>query len=270
MAGDSTAAPRVVLPFKDLASAKSRLVEVPPALRARIAQQMLLHTVRTWSATGAEVVVVSASPGSAGFLASNGLHPLVLPDPGEGLNAAFRAGAVNAPTGQLVVASMADLPAITDTELRTVLAECAAPVGRWFVPDAEGTGTTLLAARGMALDPLFGKDSAARHRESGATELAAPAGLRRDVDTVGELAEAAAGVGLAPELAALLEDGRPVRQQTGVVAQVTGDGVRLLLDDGTAVTAGAAAVPPDFPRPHPGQRVQLARAGDGTIRQLWP
>lgn len=265
----SSAAPRVVLPFKDLALAKSRLVEVPPALRGRMAQQMLLHAVHTWSAIGAEVVVVSGSPGLAGFLASNGLRPRFLPDPGEGLNAAFRTGAGDAAPGQLVVATMADLPAIRADDLRALLADCTAERGRWFVPDAEGTGTTLLAARGVALDPLFGGDSAARHRDGGAVGLAAPMGMRRDVDTVAELAAAAAEPGLAPGLAALLEDGRPVHEQAAVVGEVTADGVRLLLDDGTRVVADPAAVPADLPRPHPGQRVHLGRAADGTVRQLW-
>lgn len=260
---------QVVLPFKDVSLAKSRLAEVPAALRGRIAQAMLVHAVRTWTAIAAEVVVISGSPGLAGFLSSNGLQPRVLPDPGAGLNAAFRAGAAEARPDDLVVATMADLPALRVTDLTRTLGSIPHTPGRWFVPDAEGTGTTLLAVRGRSLDPVFGRDSAARHRGSGAVELDAPAGLRRDVDTLADLSAALGSGAPSPELAALVEDGRPVRHQTAVIAEATGEGLRLLLDDGTAVIAGPAALPPDLPHPRWGQRVHVARSAEGAVRQLW-
>jgi 2-phospho-L-lactate guanylyltransferase len=61
-----------------------------------------------------------------------------------------------------------------------------------FVPDAQGTGTVLLAARhAAALRPAFGPGSAAAHEALGALRLepALPR-LRRDVDTAADLAEA--------------------------------------------------------------------------------
>jgi 2-phospho-L-lactate/phosphoenolpyruvate guanylyltransferase len=71
--------------------------------------------------------------------------------------------------------------------------------GRAFVADAAGTGTTLVAAPpGVDLDPRFGDRSAARHAAAGARPLVGDwPTLRRDVDTVDDLA-AAAELGLGP------------------------------------------------------------------------
>jgi 2-phospho-L-lactate guanylyltransferase len=114
----------------------------------------------------------------------------LLADPGGGLNAALSVGAAQLaamapPTG--VIAVLADLPALQPAEFLAVL-ERAAHVERGFGPDAEGTGTTMLAvSAGLALKPAFGLDSAHRHRESGAVELQAGPGARTDVDTADDL-----------------------------------------------------------------------------------
>lgn len=80
----------------------------------------------------------------------------------------------------------ADLPALWTEELSQAL-EMATQ--RSFVPDAEGTGTVLLAAPFGDLDPHFGTDSAAAHELSGAVRLECDwPGLRRDVDTAADLA----------------------------------------------------------------------------------
>ncbi|WP_166670908.1 hypothetical protein [Agromyces flavus] len=110
------------------------------------------------------------------------------------------AGAEAAETAVAVL--LGDMPSVRATELDAAL-EVAARHPLAFVPDAEGTGTTLATARaGMPFDAHFGQDSAARHRTAGFADLAAehPAsigpGLRRDVDTAAELREAVAlGVG---------------------------------------------------------------------------
>jgi 2-phospho-L-lactate guanylyltransferase len=73
-----------------------------------------------------------------------------------------------------------------------VLAE-ATEHDRAFVPDAEGTGTTLIVARpGVPHAARFGAASAARHRAEGYIELELPrlSGLRRDIDTREQLAAA--------------------------------------------------------------------------------
>jgi 2-phospho-L-lactate guanylyltransferase len=68
-----------------------------------------------------------------------------------------------------------------------------------FVPDVEGTGTTLLTAKRPALlQPKFGVGSASAHASSGAVRLAGwgLSRVRRDVDSVADLFEAARlGVG---------------------------------------------------------------------------
>jgi 2-phospho-L-lactate guanylyltransferase len=59
------------------------------------------------------------------------------------------------------------------------------------VVDSAGTGTTLLAAApGIALAPEYGLSSRATHLRSGAVELPGAPGLRLDVDTPDDLAEA--------------------------------------------------------------------------------
>jgi 2-phospho-L-lactate guanylyltransferase len=75
---------------------------------------------------------------------------------------------------------------------------------RCFVADAAGTGTTLLTAAGVPLDPRFGRDSAAAHAGAGAVPLDGGwPGLRRDVDTPADLA-AAVRLGVGTATAALL------------------------------------------------------------------
>ena len=95
-----------------------------------------------------------------------------------------------------VAAMCADLPSLRAEDLTDALSAGLTP--RWFVADAPGTGTTLLAAGpGVDLEPHFGAGSARRHEESGAAPVRAEvATLRRDVDTEDDLAAARAlGVG---------------------------------------------------------------------------
>jgi 2-phospho-L-lactate/phosphoenolpyruvate guanylyltransferase len=114
----------------------------------------------------------------------------VLADAGGGLNPALAAAAAELARrfpGDGVVAMVADLPALRTADLLAVLHEAPA-AGRSFVRDADGSGTTLLAAGpGIPLAPLFGPDSAQRPLDSGARELEAAASLRCDVDSVTDL-----------------------------------------------------------------------------------
>ena len=62
-----------------------------------------------------------------------------------------------------------------------------------FVPDIEGTGTTLYAARPRTrFWPQYGALSRARHLDDGAVEMRFPegAGIRQDVDTAEDLERA--------------------------------------------------------------------------------
>jgi 2-phospho-L-lactate guanylyltransferase len=123
-------------------------------------------------------------------------------EPDRGLNPALAHGALAA-GAPAVAALSSDLPALRPEELAAALAAAAA-VPRGFVADAAGTGTTLLTASGVPLDPRFGRDSAAAHAASGARALDGDwPGLRRDVDTPADL-RGAAGLGLGTATAALL------------------------------------------------------------------
>jgi 2-phospho-L-lactate guanylyltransferase len=83
-----------------------------------------------------------------------------------GLNAALREGADYAATqwpADGVAALVGDLPALRPEELAETLAR-AAEHPRGYVPDAQGTGTTMLTAvADQPLRPAFGAGSAARH-----------------------------------------------------------------------------------------------------------
>ena len=128
----------------------------------------------------------------------------VLPDPTppghpDPLNNAIVA-AERVVTGEVanIVALQGDLPALRSQELSEAVSAARAQQ-RSFVADRLGTGTAALFAFGVALDPQFGSDSAARHRNSGGVELTGEwPGLRCDIDTPADLAIARRlGVGAA-------------------------------------------------------------------------
>jgi 2-phospho-L-lactate guanylyltransferase len=159
----------VVIPVKGTDAAKSRLAATPELARA-IAQD----TVAAALAVAPVIVVTAASerdfPGAT-----------VIADPGGGLDAAIAAGITSA-TGHVAVL-LGDLPALLPDELAAALA-VAETLERSFIPDADGTGTTLIAST-TDHAPAFGSGSAARHRAAGYVEieLSPDSGLRRDVDT---------------------------------------------------------------------------------------
>lgn len=217
----------VVVPVKPAAIGKSRL-EVPGVDRAALARAIALDTVAAVARAGsvAEVVVVTDDHGVRTALAA--LHnegerggdraeragsagaaeespslcrPRAVADPGGGLNAAIAAG-LAAAAGGAKAALLGDLPALRPDDLDAALA--AAGEGPAAVPDAEGTGTTLLAHAEPAI-LRFGADSFARHLAAGAARLdiAETSTLRHDVDTAAQLDEARA-LGLGPRTAALL------------------------------------------------------------------
>jgi 2-phospho-L-lactate guanylyltransferase len=191
----------VIIPAKALPDAKSRLASASTDTEAhqRLVAAIRADTIAAARAAGgvARVLVVTDRPETA----------LELPDGVEvvvqraaGLNPALREAAEHATASwpmDGVAALVGDLPAVRPDELAATL-EAAAAFLAGYVPDAEGTGTTLLtAAPGTPLRPAFGPGSAGRHAVH-ATALAAGPGLRRDVDTARDLDEATAlGVGAA-------------------------------------------------------------------------
>jgi 2-phospho-L-lactate/phosphoenolpyruvate guanylyltransferase len=173
----------VLVPVKALPGAKSRLsgFSADADAHARLVRAIrddTLHAAR--DAPGvARVVRVGDSPDVE--------HDLL--QRRRGLNAALAEGARLArhewPTDG-IAALVGDLPALTPAELASTLA-AATEYATGFVPDAAGTGTTLLTARPTAaFDPRFGPGSAARHGAHAAALPAGP-GLRQDVDTADDL-----------------------------------------------------------------------------------
>ena len=121
-----------------------------------------------------------------------------------GLDAAVALGAETA-AGMPRAALLGDVPALRPLDLAAAL-EAAADVDRGVVADAEGTGSTLVTARGgVEWRSSFGDGSFARHVELGCVPLPIPdaSTLRRDVDTADQLEEAEQ-LGLGPRTEELL------------------------------------------------------------------
>ncbi|GHD44060.1 2-phospho-L-lactate guanylyltransferase [Streptomyces galbus] len=198
----------LVIPLKPLAQAKSRLADTAsdglrPGLALAFAQDTVGAALASPAVRG--VVVVTDDTLAGRELAALGAR--IVPDtPRAGLNAALThgAGAARAVDARCALAAVnADLPALRPHELARVL-DAAAEFPRAFLADAAGVGTTVLTAvPGRELFPAFGTDSRARHRASGARELALSGvvSVRQDVDT-GEDLRAALALGVGPRTAA--------------------------------------------------------------------
>lgn len=270
----------VVLPVKRLAAGKSRLRgAVDGVPHERLALALVLDTAAAALASRAVVRLVVVTDDAGAGAALGALGALVVPDPPRpGLNAAFFHGATLAGGGP-VAALAGDLPALRPDELTAALTaahdSAAAPAptngaaGRWFVADADGTGTVLLTAPdGARLDPRFGPGSAAAHAGSGARPLdGAWPGLRRDVDTPADLA-AARGLGLGRHTARLLGYRAGMQGTVATYDPATRSGT-LLLDDGTELPYPAAAFDASGLRLlRLGQRVRVDRDPSGTIVKI--
>jgi 2-phospho-L-lactate/phosphoenolpyruvate guanylyltransferase len=214
----------VVVPVKRLALAKSRLRLLGDAGRQALALAFAEDVALTALACPAvrRVLVVTDDPRVRRAMRELGAE--TCPDrPDAGLNAALGFGADELhrdEPGLGVVAVSADLPALRAADLGAVL---RATRTRAAVPDAGGTGTTVLAAApGHRLDPRFGEGSLARHLESGAELLAGPARVRRDVDTPEDLRDAVR-LGVGPRTSAVLADlGPPEPGWTGLIRSAQG------------------------------------------------
>ncbi len=197
----------LVIPVKVLALAKSRITGLAGPRRAELALAMAADTVAAAVACPVVDTVIVVTDDAAAAASLSGLGAVVVPDvPGDGLNAALAFGAAQADErwpGRGRGGLAADLPALGPAELGRALA-VAAGVPEAFVADAAGTGTTLYTAGpNAAFRPRFGPGSRAAHLSGGAAELTLPGldGLRRDVDTVDDLRDAAR-IGLGPRTAA--------------------------------------------------------------------
>jgi 2-phospho-L-lactate guanylyltransferase len=258
---------------------KSRLAPLPQPLRQRLAWTMAVDTLRALVEAVDAVVVVSDQPALRHRLLRAGLGNVEVVPEGRpvGMNEALRLGAdrVRAIGLPRVLACVGDLPALRPASVRVVV-DGAAAHGRAYLPDASGTGTTmLLAGDGVELAPHFQGRSAAAHHSSGATaltdaRLAVPVpDARRDVDTEVDLADAA-GLGLGRATGALLD---PVTGRLGAYAVVTTTSTGS--DEGHAVTADGVRVnlpvdrlADDLRAPRAGQRLHAVLVGT-TVLSAW-
>lgn len=182
----------VILPVKPPALGKSRLRGLPDSQRRDLAAAFARDTAAAARRTPGVVAVLAVTDDFrfARELAADGCD--VIPDgASEDLNATLRQAAAEVGRrwpGATPVTVCADLPALVPDDLAAALDEVAGPT---FVRDADGTGTTVYAAPADRFEPHFGPGSAARHVETGAREVVAPATtLRLDVDDLGDLGSA--------------------------------------------------------------------------------
>src|ERR1700742_5163882 len=187
----------LIVAVKRLAAAKTRLAPVFSAqTREQVVLAMLVDTLTAASAVESVVLIGVVPPDDAAATAAAGLGATVLADPTpdghrDPLNNAIAAAErVVTESFANVVVLQGDLPALQPLELADAVAQ-ARRHERSFVADRLATGTAALFAFGVPLDPRFGPDSSARHRNSGAIELTgAWPGLRCDVETPDDLAAA--------------------------------------------------------------------------------
>lgn len=202
----------LIIAVKRLRFAKTRLAPAfPTRHRECLVLAMLTDTVSIATRIAAlrSVTVVTADEAAGAAAARRGARVLIDPTPDrhpDPLNNAIvvaerrLAGSV-----ANTVVLQGDLPALQAQELDAAIA-AARGFRRSFITDRHATGTVALFAFGASLKPEFGPDSAARHRQSGAIELAgAWPGLRCDIDTPDDLA-AARRLGVGPVTASVVAD----------------------------------------------------------------
>jgi len=194
----------VVIAVKRLAAAKTRLAPAfAPPTRGGIVLAMLADTITAAAGAAAVRSVIVVTPDDDAAALAERLGAAVLADPTpaghrDPLNHALAsADAFARQSTANVIALQGDLPALRSDELAAAIA-AARRHPRSFVADRPGSGTAALFSFGVPLTPRFGAESAARHRRSGAVELAGDwPGLRCDIDTAEDL-HAAVQLGLGP------------------------------------------------------------------------
>ncbi|MDH4158795.1 MAG: 2-phospho-L-lactate guanylyltransferase [Actinomycetota bacterium] len=190
----------VVIPLKGSARAKTRLA-LPASQRRAWARAFAVDTVAAAVACPVVRRVVVVTDDSE-WRASPPEGSTVVVDDAE-VNAAIRHAVGGDPVP--VAALPGDLPALRPGDLQAALVAAGRRAPR-VLADRAGSGTVLLTApSGPALNPAFGSNSYAGHIAGGAVALRDGGwpGLRCDVDTLADLAEALrVGVGAATSAAA--------------------------------------------------------------------
>lgn len=185
----------VMIPVKPVRAGKSRLAAGDE--REELARALALDTIdAALSADGVAAVVVVTADADLPAVLPAGVA-VVRERRAEGIDAALAKAARSVGEAAARASLPADLGALRPGELAAALRD-AADWPRAVVADAEGTGTTLLtAAPGVPWRSAYGPHSFARHLALGcrALELPSDSGLRRDLDTPGQLAAASVRLG---------------------------------------------------------------------------
>jgi 2-phospho-L-lactate guanylyltransferase len=196
----------IVIPLKPPGVGKTRL-----GSDAELARAIALDTVEAAGAATSvsRVIVITADAALADELDEVAGVEVVAETRPAGIASAIARGLAHAGTeGDDNVphaALLGDLPGLVAAELDDVLAQ-AQRYDRAFVADADGSGTTLVTARGgLPLEERFGPGSAAAHLAAGLAQLDVPpaSSVRWDVDDPRQLADLAAR-GIGPRTRAVL------------------------------------------------------------------
>ena len=189
----------VVVPVKGGAAAKSRLGLSPDGLRESVATALARDTVAAAVAgmpPGRVLVVTSASDVAGWAVDPRGRRRRG--PRGRARRGSARRSAAAADLGARDVAVLlGDHPALRPAELAAALVVAAA-YERAVVPDAAGTGTALLTARGVAPSPRFGAGSAARHVATGASGSSSTCPGCATTSTTSRTCDAVARLGVGP------------------------------------------------------------------------
>lgn len=201
-----------ILPVKGLDSAKSRLASSwahPDALALAFVEDAI--SALSAAVEVARIVIATSDPRVTAVARSAGCT--IVDDAGhDGINAAVREAGRNCPDAGRFLVLVSDLPALDAASVDAVLSMASHHLTS-FLPDAEGTGTTMWCTtdRGL-LNTAFGADSARAHALAGAVNLVEASGAwqaevfaraRRDVDTNEDL-DRARRLGVGPATRALL------------------------------------------------------------------
>jgi 2-phospho-L-lactate guanylyltransferase len=186
----------VLVPVKPVRHAKSRLAPLGEDTRRALVSAFAADTVSAALASAVVDTVLVVTDDHALAAGVAGLGAQVIPDgASDDLNASLvqAAAELHRRRPDLSPAALcADLPALAPHELTEALTRATAH-RRAFVTDADGIGTTLVAATSLTqFAPRFGPGSREMHLSGGAhaiDEVALPS-LRRDVDTPEDLAAA--------------------------------------------------------------------------------
>ena len=185
------------IPVKDLVHAKQRLVCVlDPAQRRALARAMLVDVLRAVAAAGLDrVVVVTREPEVSALARAFGAEPMAEAE-NRGHTAAVAAAQADAASAgaDAFLTIPGDVPCVTATEIRTLVAALTGPPAAVFAPSRSGLGTNgALLAPPAAMSLRFGEPSFDDHLAAARAlglqpRIVTLPGLGLDIDDADDLA----------------------------------------------------------------------------------